>query len=202
MILSTASLAFLLFVGGSPAATTDAAGAARVTIEVNDGGTKVENQGRSWVSVTPNEGKAQVLPPGGKAELGTGTPDATPSTSLTATATGYGPRILPAPSLVSPRDGEQVTVKTSERGPGQVLLSWTPVPGAREYTVEFTVDNGKPNVLKTVKSEAKLPPIQGGKVAWAVRTVGEGAPSEPSGRRWFQVQAEPIRLEAKGGGWK
>jgi len=204
MILSAASFAFLLLAGGSPPTGTpaDTGGPASVTIMVSDGGTKVQNRGGSWVSVTPNEGKTQVLAPGGKAELGSGTPDATPTNTATAASAGTGPRNLPAPSLLSPGDGEQVKVKTSERGPGQVVLTWTPVSGAREYAVEFTVDNGRTMVLKTPKAEARLPPIQGGKVAWAVRTVGDGAPSEPSGRRWFQVQAEPIRLEAKGGGWK
>jgi len=201
MILSTASFALLLLAGGSPPTAAETGGSASVTIEVSDGGTKVHNRGGSWVSVTPNEGKTQVLSPGGKADLGPGAPDAA-ATTASATSAGTGPHPLPAPSLLSPGDGEQVKVKTSERGPGQVVLTWTPVSGAREYAVEFTVDNGRTMVLKTPKAEAKLPPIQGGKVAWAVRTVGDGAPSEPSGRRWFQVQAEPIKLEAKGVGWK
>jgi hypothetical protein len=196
MIVST--FALLLFLGGSPAAA-DTGGSASVTIVVDDAGTKVHNKGATWVSVTPNaDGKTQVVSPGGRAEYG-GAPDV----AATATASGQaGARSPAAPSLIFPNDGEQVKVKTSDRGPGQVVLTWTPVAGAREYAVEFTVDNGKPILLKTPKAEARLPPIPGGKVAWAVRTLGDGSASEPSGRRWFQLQAEPIKVEARPSGWK
>lgn len=198
MTLSTTSLALLLLTSGSPAAAADSGGAASLTIEVGDGGTKVHNKGATWVSVTPNgEGKTQVLAPGSKGEYGGSTQEVT-----TASASGAASRNLAAPSLLSPSDGEKVKVKASDRGPGQVVLSWAPVAGAREYAVEFTVDNGRPILLKVSATQAKLPPIPGGKVAWAVRTVGEGASSELSDKRWFELQAEPIKLEAKGGGWK
>lgn len=201
MIVSTASFALLLLsAGGSPAASADTGGSATVTIVVDDGGTKVHNKGATWVSVTPTEGKTQVLAPGTRAEYGAPPDVASPGPGPATNAPG--PRNLSAPSLLSPSDGEQVHVKASERGPGQVVLSWTPVAGAREYAVEFTVDNGKPILLKTARAEAKLPPIANGKVAWAVRTLGDGASSELSGRRWFQLQPEPIKVEVKAGGWK
>jgi len=204
-MIATASLALLLLAGGSPAAAADSTGAAVVTIVVDDGGTKVHNKGATWVSVTPNsEGKTQVLAPGGKAEYGSGAqePATTTTTAAASSGSGSGARNVTAPSLLTPGDGEKVKVKASERGPGQVVLTWTPVAGAREYAVEFSVDNGKPILLKASGAQAKLPPIPGGKVAWAVRTVGEGTTSELSDRRWFELQSEPIKLEAKGGGWK
>jgi hypothetical protein len=205
MIVTTATFAMLLVVSGSPAAAADSGGSASLTIEVSDGGTKVHNKGGTWVSVTPNAGKTQVLAPGTRTEVGGGVPDMSPNP--TATASAPTPPSAPsrppsAPSLLSPADGEQVKVRATDRGPGQATVTWTPVAGAREYAVEFTVDNGKPIVLKTPRPEAKLPPIPGGKVAWAVRAVGDGAASELSSKRWFQLQAEPIKLEAKGGGWK
>src|SRR5213075_3095431 len=122
--------------------------------------TKVRNTGASWVSVTPNNaGKTQVVGPGSKADF-PGGPEV--RTTAQAQAQAAGSKGLSPPALLSPSDREKVKLKPSEKGPGQVVLSWTPVAGAREYEVEFTVDSGKPILLKAPRAEVKLPPIPAG----------------------------------------
>lgn len=198
MIVSIASLAVVMLVTGPPAAP-ETSGTAVITIMVDDGGTKVHNKGSTWVSVTPNgAGKTAVVAPGSKQDF-TGNPDVQDPAQASAT----GPRALSAPALLSPNDREKVKLKPTDKGPGQVTLTWTPVAGAREYEVEFTVDNGKAILLKVSRAEAKLPPIPSGKVAWAVRSVGEGSTSEQSPRRSFELQPGDIILVVQPPtGWK
>jgi len=196
MIVSIASFTVLALLAGAPtaagppaaASTKTTAGAAgngsapTVTIVVKDGGTQVHNNGTPFVSVTPNDGKSQLVPPGARAEL-TGTS-------------------LRAPSLLSPNDKEKVKVKPTEKGLGPIVLSWTPVAGAKEYEVEFQVDNGPPKLLKVQRTEYRLPPLPPGKVLWAVRSVSDGITSD-SARRWFELQADELKLNVQqGGGWK
>jgi hypothetical protein len=191
MSAAAISLAVLLFVTGPPAAAPDAG--ASITIFVGDGGTQVHNRGTTWVSVTPTEGKTQVVAPGTKAEF-TGTGD--------SPGTGQA-RGLQPPALLSPADKAQVRVKpSSEKGLGPIVLTWAPVAGAKEYEVELQVGDGKPVVLKAQRTEARLPLLPAGKVAWTVRSVGDGGSSEASSRRWFEVQPEQMKLEVKGSGWK
>jgi len=95
-----------------------------------------------------------------------------------------------------------VVLKPTDKGLGPVMLTWTPVAAAKEYEVEFQVDNGKPMLLKVQKAEAKLPLLPPGKVAWAVRSVADGAQSEQSSRRWFELQADQLKLDAHPSGWK
>jgi len=196
MIVSIASFTVLALLTGAPtaagppaaASTKTTAGAAgsggapSVTIVVKDGGTQVHNNGTPFVSVTPNDGKSQLVPPGARAEL-TGTS-------------------LRAPSLLSPNDKEKVKVKPTEKGLGPIVLSWAPVVGAKEYEVEFQVDNGPPKLLKVQRTEYRLPPLPPGKVLWAVRSVSDGITSD-SARRWFELQADELKLNVQqGGGWK
>ncbi|HEY8209217.1 MAG TPA: hypothetical protein VIG99_17125 [Myxococcaceae bacterium] len=201
-MISATSLAALMFVTGPPAGP-EPSGSASLTIVVDDAGTRVHNKGSSWVSVTPNApGKTTVVSPGAKEDF-TGGPDVQQGPAPTPPPVAVASRTLAAPSLQSPNDGEKVKLKTTDKGPGQVTLTWTPVAGAREYEVEYTVDKGKAISLRAARAEAKLPPIPSGKVAWAVRSVGEGATSEQSARRWFELQTEDIKLDVKPPtGWK
>jgi hypothetical protein len=198
MIIFTASLVVSLSVTGPPAAA-EPSGAASITIMVDDAGTKVHNKGTTWVSVTPNgPGQTAVVAPGTRQDFA-----AVPDVQGAAQASATGSRTLSAPSLLYPSDKEKVKLKPTEKGPGQVTLTWTPVTGAKEYEVEFTVDNGKSILLKVPGAAAKLPPIPSGKVAWAVRSVGEGAASEQSLRRSFELQTEEIKLVVQPPtGWK
>ncbi|HZN95806.1 MAG TPA: hypothetical protein VFB81_23995 [Myxococcales bacterium] len=199
MIVSITSFAVLALLAGAPtgagppattaAKITVAAGggggdgsAPSVTIVVKDGGTHVQNNNTPFVSVTPNDGKSQLVPPGARAEL-TGTP-------------------LRAPSLLSPNDKEKVKVKPTDKGLGPIVLSWAPVAGAKEYELEFQVDNGPPKLLKVQRTEYRLPPLPPGKVLWAVRSVSDGITSDTA-RRWFELQADELKLNVQqGGGWK
>jgi hypothetical protein len=195
MTVSTASIALLALLAGTPAGapppagTAPAAGAApnsaSLTIVVKDGGTHVENKGPTLVSVTPNDGRAQQVGPGDKAEF---------------TSDGAQAK-LQAPSLLTPNDKERLRVKPTEKGLGPVLLTWAPVAGAREYEVEFQVD-GKRQSLKVQLPKATLPPLPPGKVLWAVRSVADGATSEYGVQRWFELQPEQLKLDVSSQGFK
>lgn len=110
---------------------------------------------------------------------------------------------LPAPSLSTPADQTTFKVKPTRQGLGPVTLTWKAVPGAKGYEVELTVPDGKaPMVVKATRPEAKLPPLPPGQYQWAVRSVADDLKSGLSARRSFELQAEQIKLEVRGAGWK
>lgn len=166
----------------------EAGAASKFTVLVSDGGTEVTHVGGQAITVQDNRGKNVVLAAGQKV--------------MVADAQGRGG--LAAPSLLYPGEQARIRLKPTERGLGPVTLTWTPVAGAKEYEVEYQVgEGGKPSLLKAQRAEVRLPPLPQGRVLWAVRSVSDGATSEPSARRWFELQPEQIKLEVKpGGGWR
>jgi hypothetical protein len=164
---------------------------AQFTVEVNhEGRTEVMTRTGQPVRVEA-EGVTQVVHAGQKLTVEKGQPPPRPVDQL------------PPPSLSAPADRVVLKLKPTTEGLGPVALSWKAVAGARGYEVEVTVGDGKaPLLIKTTRPEAKLPPLPAGRYQWAVRSVAEEIRSELSPRRWFELQAEQIRLEVRGAGWK
>ena len=114
----------------------------------------------------------------------------------------YSAVTLQAPSLLSPGDQARIKLKPTDRGLGPVTLTWTPVAGTREYVVEYQAEKGKPSVLRVQRPEARLPPLPQGRVQWAVRSVSDRGTSEPSSRRWFDLEVDQLAIDVKPSGWK
>jgi len=158
--------------------------ASKFSVQVSDGGTtEVTHKGGHPVSVESTRGDTRILSNGEKVVV-------------EAPVKGA----LAAPSPLSPPEQFKFKLKPGEKS--AVTLTWTPVAGAKEYVVEYRVDNGKSATLKAARAEAKLPPLPKGRVQWAVRSVGESASSEKSAERWFELQPETMTLEVTGSGWK
>jgi len=164
----------------------DAGPSSKFTVRVSDGGTEVAHTGGRAISVDDGRGTTRVLADGQKVVV----------------ADASGRAALQAPSLLSPGEQARIKLKPTERGLGPVTLTWTPVEGAKEYAVELLLEKGKPFVLKVQRPEARLPPLPQGRVQWAVRSVSGEETSEPSPRRWFELEAEQLMIEVKGSGWK
>lgn len=164
-------------------------GTASFTVRVSESGTAVTNRGKEPISVEGNRGGRPTV-------LTEGTSTVVPDGQALA-------RVPPPPALVSPAHTQQIKLKPTEKGLGPVTLRWTEVSGAREYEVEYKVENGKPSRLKVQRPEAKLPPLPQGKVLWAVRSVvDEATKSEQSDWRSFNLEPDQVQLEVRNNGWK
>jgi hypothetical protein len=56
--------------------------------------------------------------------------------------------------------------------------------------------------VKVDKPQAQIDGLSPGSYQWSVRAVADGARSERSGKRTFEVSAEGFKLEVKDTKWK
>ncbi|HEX4803270.1 MAG TPA: peptidoglycan-binding protein LysM, partial [Myxococcaceae bacterium] len=161
----------------------------RFAVQVTDGQTRVTSRSGRPVRVE-REGLSRAVHPG---------------QALTITEESF-PGAAPAmPELVSPPDLARLTTRPNPKGIGAAALSWQPVAGAARYLVEIVPlesPSAKPIALSVDKPGARVS-LPVGKYAWSVRAVAEqGAKSNSSSRRSFELAVEPLKLEVKETRWK
>lgn len=111
------------------------------------------------------------------------------------------PTLLP-PSPLKPEEDTRLKLKADKRGNlGPVLLSWQPVEGAEQYELELVPAKGEPRTLTVSATQTRVA-LREGRYTWKVRALAQGARSEPSAERSFELQEKEIRLDVKGTGWK
>ncbi len=166
----------------------------KFAVEVEPSGrTKVSSRSGQPVRVE-GEGVARPVYPGQTVSVAKGEPP-------------RAAEALTAPALLAPADLGRLKLKPSEKGLGPVTLSWQRVAGAIRYEVDVSPSEkaalNRALSLKVDRAEARLPPLPPGKYAWSVRAVGaQGARSDPSERRSFELLVDPLKLEVKGTTWK
>jgi hypothetical protein len=88
---------------------------------------------------------------------------------------------------------------------GPVKLSWKGAEGARGYSVELVpeAEGEAPRVLETATAALELPRLPPGRYRWTVRALGpEALASDPTEPRSFRLEADTLKLDVRGTGWK
>ena len=112
----------------------------------------------------------------------------------------------PVPVVLAPKDDAVLKLKPNAKGHvGPVKLVWRKTAGAKAYAIEVIPVSGEaaPLKLQSAKAEVALPPLPPGKYTWKVRALGAAElSSAPSAPRSFELEAQKIKLEVRGTGWK
>ncbi len=174
-----------------------AAGASgtRFSVEVDDAGaTKVTSRAGQPVRVEARGVERQVEP-GEVVAIRKGDPPPEPQ------------RPPSPPALSLPADGALLKLRPDKDGKlGPVKLTWKRISGARGYTVELAPEGdatAEPVVLQAPTNELKLPPLPAGRYRWTVKARGDASLlSAASEARAFQLEADTLKLDVRGTGWK
>lgn len=112
----------------------------------------------------------------------------------------------PVPVAIAPAEGAVLGLGADKAGKlGPVKLSWRRSEGAKGYLVEVVAEaeGSEPLVVKAQGASVELPRLAAGAYRWTVRAVGaDETAGEPSPPRRFRLEAETMRLDVRGTGWK
>jgi LysM repeat protein len=109
---------------------------------------------------------------------------------------------LRAPEPRTPNHGKLLKFKSVKGQLGPVVLTWTSVPGARQYEVEVLPTSGEP-LRKTVEAtRLELPLLAAGRYRWTVRALGESHKSNASSERHFELAEDQVMLRVGDPTWK
>lgn len=116
-------------------------------------------------------------------------------------------KVVPTtPALSSPKDNALFKLKPDKRGQlGPVKLAWQKARGATSYEIELLPEKegSEPVILTSTKNQVAAPKLPPGKYWWKVKALGaDGMVSEASPARAFSVEADELKLEIRGAGWK
>lgn len=92
---------------------------------------------------------------------------------------------LTAPSLNSPREGENYAEKSLTKN--WVVFQWSSVPGAKSYTLQVVSPNGKASAYETNGPSYRLNSLLAGEYKWSVQSKNNLGPSPMSSSRTFRV---------------
>lgn len=182
--------AWRLLQGAGPTGTT-------FRVEVDEGGkTKVSAKSGGAVRVEAR-GVERSVEPGQEVSVAPGDMPSEPRAAVRP------PR---RPELAGPANDALLRLHPDKTGKlGPVKLTWKRTAGARAYVVELVPEaaDGPPVVLQTSAPSLELPRLAPGAYRWTVKAVGEeavaSATTEP---RRFRLEAETLKLDVRGTGWK